>query len=137
MESILTGHFVPRLKHLLDPIWHRLSGRSRNLINDLRVLKQMLEYLMSTDCVTFNWFLETFLAANAPAPTKTSLAGSTEKSAWIFMDAADTIFSVFFLIWVALKIILDISWQGSEFLKNPLLLHLSLILSLGFLMVWS
>ena len=92
---------------------------------------------MSTDCVTFNWFLETFLAANAPAPTKTSLAGSTEKSAWIFMDAADTIFTVFFLIWVALKIILDISWQGSEFLKNPLLLHLSLILSLGFLMVWS
>lgn len=47
-------------------------------------------YLLEYDAVTFNSFLETILASNS---TTTSGAPRRNQSPWLFMDAANTIFS--------------------------------------------
>lgn len=52
----------------------------------------MHSYLLSFDCVAFNQFLETILSANSANPA--TGAQKQHKSPWLFLPAADTIFTV-------------------------------------------
>ncbi|KAL8875595.1 MAG: hypothetical protein Q9198_006069, partial [Flavoplaca austrocitrina] len=88
LDSALHKSFDVIVRRQLDPIWHRVSFRTRQIVNDLTVLRGILHALLTYDAVSFNKYLDTILAAHQPPP------GSTRQnqSPWLFLDAANTIF---------------------------------------------
>lgn len=88
VDSALHKQFDMLVRRQLDPVWHRVSWKTKQIVNDLTVLRGMLHTLLTYDAVSFNRHLDTILAAHAPPP------GSTRQnqSPWLFLDAAHTIF---------------------------------------------
>ncbi|KAJ1579870.1 hypothetical protein NDA12_007357 [Ustilago hordei] len=89
IEHAIFRAFDVMVRRQLDPIWHRVSPKTKQLVGDLTTLRNLLNYLLTYDCVTFNSYLETILASST-----TTLKGTTRQnqSAWLFMDAANVIF---------------------------------------------
>ncbi|KAH9207876.1 hypothetical protein DL95DRAFT_260378, partial [Leptodontidium sp. 2 PMI_412] len=87
-DSALHKQFDMVVRRQLDPVWHRVSWKTKQIVNDLGVLRGMLHTLLTYDAVSFNRHLDTILAAHSPPP------GSTRQnqSPWLFLDAAHTIF---------------------------------------------
>jgi DNA excision repair protein ERCC-4 len=88
VDSALHRNFDVIIRRQLDPVWHRVSWRTKQIAGDLTVLRSILHSLLSYDCVSFVKYLDTVLAAHSPPP------GSTRQnqSPWLFLDAANTIF---------------------------------------------
>jgi DNA excision repair protein ERCC-4 len=88
VDSALHKQFDMVVRRQLDPVWHRVSWKTKQIVNDLTVLRGMLHSLLTYDAVSFNRHLDTILAAHSPPP------GSTRQnqSPWLFLDAAHTIF---------------------------------------------
>jgi DNA excision repair protein ERCC-4 len=88
VDSALHKQFDMVVRRQLDPVWHRVSWKTKQIVNDLTVLRGMLHTLLTYDAVSFNKHLDTILAAHSPPP------GSTRQnqSPWLFLDAAHTIF---------------------------------------------
>ena len=88
VDSVLHKQFDMAVRRQLDPVWHRVSWKTKQIANDLTVLRGMLHTLLTYDAVAFNRHLDTILAAHSPPP------GSTRQnqSPWLFLDAAHTIF---------------------------------------------
>ncbi|KAL2069153.1 hypothetical protein VTL71DRAFT_15491 [Oculimacula yallundae] len=88
LDSALHKQFDMVVRRQLDPVWHRVSWKTKQIVNDLGVLRGMLHTLLTYDAVSFNRHLDTILAAHSPPP------GSTRQnqSPWLFLDAAHTIF---------------------------------------------
>ena len=88
VDSALFKQFDMVIRRQLDPVWHRVSWKTKQIVNDLTVLRGMLHTLLTYDAVSFNRHLDTILAAHSPP------AGSTKQnqSPWLFLDAAHTIF---------------------------------------------
>ncbi|MCJ1408274.1 hypothetical protein MMC19_002348 [Ptychographa xylographoides] len=88
LDSALHKSFDVIIRRQLDPIWHRVSHRTRQIVNDLTVLRSILHALLTYDAVSFNKYLDTIIAAHQPPP------GSTRQnqSPWLFLDAANIIF---------------------------------------------
>ncbi|XP_078702726.1 DNA repair endonuclease XPF-like [Branchiostoma floridae x Branchiostoma belcheri] len=83
VENAISLMFDQIVRQQLDPVWHQLSGKTRQLVADLKTLRTLLVYLTQYDCVTFYNLLQ-------------SLRG-TEKSfgknsGWLFLDAANSMF---------------------------------------------
>jgi DNA excision repair protein ERCC-4 len=72
------------LRSQLDPMWHRVSAKTKNLIQDLKIIRKLLSYLTCYDCVTFHSFIETLVAAAAPS----SVFKAEPSSSWLLLDAA-------------------------------------------------
>ncbi|RCH96468.1 hypothetical protein CU098_009318, partial [Rhizopus stolonifer] len=82
IENSFFKSFDTLVRRQLDPIWHRVSSASKQLVGDLKVLRQLLGYLTTYDCVSFYSFIETIIAAN------TSVNGKQVKqSQWLFLEA--------------------------------------------------
>ncbi|PWN52772.1 hypothetical protein IE53DRAFT_311477 [Violaceomyces palustris] len=90
MENAIFRAFDVMVRKRLDPVWHRVSPKTKQLVGDLTTLRGLLNYLLTYDAVTFNSFLETILASNT-----TSLTGGTRQnqSPWLFMDSSNVIFT--------------------------------------------
>ena len=58
VDNVLLKSYHSVLKQRLDPIWNRVSAKTRQLINDLGELRKMANYLIEYDCVSFNRYLE-------------------------------------------------------------------------------
>jgi DNA excision repair protein ERCC-4 len=88
LDSALHKNFDMIVRRQLDPVWHRVSWKTKQIVNDLTVLRGILHALLTYDAVSFNRHLETVLAAHSPPP------GSTRQnqSPWLFLDAAQTLF---------------------------------------------
>ena len=88
LDSALHKNFDTIIRRQLDPVWHRVSWRTKQIANDLTVLRSILNSLLSYDCVSLVKYLDTILAAHSPPP------GSTRQnqSPWLFLEAANTIF---------------------------------------------
>lgn len=88
LDSALTKNFDVMVRRQLDPNWHRVSWKTKQIVGDLTVLRGLLQALVVCDAVTFLQNLDTIHAAHSPAP------GSTRQSQspWLFLDAAQTIF---------------------------------------------
>jgi DNA excision repair protein ERCC-4 len=88
VDSALFKQFDLVIRRQLDPVWHRVSWKTKQIVNDLTVLRGMLHSLLTYDAVSFNRHLDTILAAHSPP------SGSTKQnqSPWLFLDAAHTIF---------------------------------------------
>ncbi|CAM9482773.1 unnamed protein product [Chrysoparadoxa australica] len=53
VENSIFKSFDASIKRQLAHIWHRVSWRTRQLVADLRTLRELLEYMVDYDCVTF------------------------------------------------------------------------------------
>ena len=88
LDSALHRNFDVIIRRQLDPVWHRVSWRTKQIVGDLTVLRSILHSLLSYDCVSFVKYLDTVLSAHSPPPGSTRL----NQSPWLFLDAANTIF---------------------------------------------
>ncbi|KAL6721860.1 DNA repair protein RAD16 [Lecanora helva] len=88
LDSALHKSFDVVIRRQLDPIWHRVSYRTRQIVNDLSVLRSILHALLTYDAVSFHKYLDTILAAHQPPPG----SNRQNQSPWLFLDAANTIF---------------------------------------------
>ena len=90
LDNAMSQNFDLVIRRQLDPIWHRISWRTKQMISDLTVLRQILTNITVYDCISFYKTLETILISNSPAP------GSLKQtqSPWLYLDAADTLFSL-------------------------------------------
>ncbi len=88
LDSALHRSFDTIIRRQLDPVWHRTSFRTKQIVRDLTLLRTILHSLLTFDAVSFNKYLDTVLAASSPPP------GSTRQSQspWLFLDAAHTLF---------------------------------------------
>ncbi|KAJ3035702.1 hypothetical protein HDV00_003463 [Rhizophlyctis rosea] len=93
VENAFFKSFDSMLRQQLDPIWHRIGQKSKQLVNDLKTLRKLLGYLVAYDCVTFNSFLETILTANSTDPTAV-FRSEAAQSPWLLLDSAHTLFEV-------------------------------------------
>lgn len=84
VEKAMFKSFDVIIRRQLDPIWHRVSAKTKHLVSDLKTLRSLLSYLVSYDSVNFNLYLETILATFS----------STSSSYWIMTDPADKIYTV-------------------------------------------
>uniref|UniRef100_A0ACB8FKS8 DNA repair endonuclease XPF n=1 Tax=Sphaerodactylus townsendi TaxID=933632 RepID=A0ACB8FKS8_9SAUR len=51
------------IRHYLDPLWHQLGAKTKSLVQDLKILRTLLQYLTQYDCVTFLNLLESLRAS--------------------------------------------------------------------------
>ncbi|EMF17048.1 DNA repair protein [Sphaerulina musiva SO2202] len=87
VDSALHRSFDSIVRRQLDPVWHRVSFRTKMIVRDLTMLRTILHSLLAYDAVEFNRYLDTVLAASQPPP------GSSRKevSPWLFLDAASVL----------------------------------------------
>ncbi|KAG0366786.1 hypothetical protein BC939DRAFT_406825 [Gamsiella multidivaricata] len=83
VEKAMFKSFDVIIRRQLDPIWHRVSSKTKQLVGDLKILRNLLAYLVSYDSVNFNLYLETILASHNPSSS----------SYWLLTDPADKIYS--------------------------------------------
>ncbi|KAK3298275.1 uncharacterized protein B0H64DRAFT_370795 [Chaetomium fimeti] len=88
LDSALLKNFDVIVRRQLDPNWHRVSWKTKQIVGDLTVLRNMLHSILALDAVSFLQQLDTIHAANSPAPGTTRQT----QSPWLFLDAAQTIF---------------------------------------------
>ena len=82
IDSGLTTAFDAIIRRELDPVWHRVSPRSRQLVADLGALRQCIGYLINYDSVTFYRYL---LSVRAHSQASTY-------SMWLLTEPADRLF---------------------------------------------
>lgn len=90
LDSALTKNFDVMVRRQLDPNWHRVSWKTKQIVSDLTVLRGLLQAVVGMDAVQFLQNLDTIHAAHSPAPGTTR----QNQSPWLFLDAAQTIFDV-------------------------------------------
>ncbi|KAI8904315.1 hypothetical protein EDD86DRAFT_194941 [Gorgonomyces haynaldii] len=90
LEQSFFQNFDHLLRSQLEPVWHLLPFKVRQMTNDVTTLRKLLHYLVGYDPVTFNWFLDTVFASNAAALTSNRVESA---STWITWDAADIVFN--------------------------------------------
>ncbi|XP_076044470.1 DNA repair endonuclease XPF mei-9 [Oratosquilla oratoria] len=81
-ENAISRAFEKMVKLQLEPIWHQLSIRTKQLIADLKVLRTILEYLCQYDCVTFY-----NLVSSLQTTEKAMQSGG-----WMLLASAETLF---------------------------------------------
>lgn len=88
VDSALHKNFDQIIRRQLDPMWHRVSGRTKRIAADLTVLRSILHSLLTYDCVSMIKYLDLILQAHSVP------AGSTYKTQppWLFLDAAHVLF---------------------------------------------
>ncbi|KAL2269488.1 hypothetical protein VTJ83DRAFT_1672 [Remersonia thermophila] len=89
LDSALLKSFDVMVRRQLEPNWHRVSWKTKQIVGDLTVLRGMLRSVLALDAVSFLQQLDTIHAAHAPAPG----SARQTQSPWLFLDAAETIFS--------------------------------------------
>uniref|UniRef100_A0A093V9E8 DNA repair protein rad16 n=2 Tax=Talaromyces marneffei PM1 TaxID=1077442 RepID=A0A093V9E8_TALMA len=68
LDSALHKNFDVAIRRQLDPIWHRVSFRTRQIANDLTVLRAILHSLLTYDSVSLLKYLDTVVAAHSAPP---------------------------------------------------------------------
>ncbi|KAK0543291.1 DNA repair protein RAD16 [Tilletia horrida] len=89
VDNAIFRSFDIMVRRQLDPVWHRVGPKTKQLVSDLTTLRSLMTYLLSYDAVTFQSYLETLIAANT-----TNFSGGPRQnpSPWLGLDAANTIF---------------------------------------------
>ncbi|KAL2348212.1 hypothetical protein Fmac_002212 [Flemingia macrophylla] len=80
LENGLFKSFDEIVRRQLDPIWHTLGKKTKQLVSDLKTLRKLLDYLVRYDAVTYLKFLDTLRVSES------------FRSVWIFAEASYKIF---------------------------------------------
>lgn len=83
IEAIVTNPDQRGLFQQLEPEWHRLSPKTKQLVQDLRTLRILFQSLLLYDCVSFYKLLHSI---------KSLSASSRHPSLWLLSPAADALF---------------------------------------------
>ncbi|KAG7367621.1 ERCC4 domain containing protein [Nitzschia inconspicua] len=83
IENCVTTAFDRAISRQLEKDWHRLQPKTKQLVQDLRLLRTLLEALIQYDCVSFWKLLQSI---------KTMSAASRHPAMWLLTPAADMIF---------------------------------------------
>ncbi|KAG9310432.1 hypothetical protein JVU11DRAFT_9572 [Chiua virens] len=88
VENAYFKSFDAVVRRQLDPVWHKVGPKTKQLVSDLATLRRLLTYLLSYDALGFHAYLETLVASNT-----TTTAGTTRQnqSPWMLTDAANLI----------------------------------------------
>ncbi|KAG0694267.1 hypothetical protein DFH29DRAFT_330248 [Suillus ampliporus] len=90
IESAYFRSFDAVVRRQLDPVWHKVGPRTKQLVGDLATLRRLLTYLLSYDALAFHAYLETLVASNTTTATG---AAKQHQSPWMLTDAANIIFN--------------------------------------------
>lgn len=89
VENAYFRSFDAIVRRQLDPVWHKVGPRTKQLVSDLATLRRLLTYLLNYDPLAFHAYLETIIASNA----QSALGSSRQNhSPWLLTDAAHIIF---------------------------------------------
>ncbi|KAJ5180065.1 hypothetical protein N7492_003275 [Penicillium capsulatum] len=88
LDSALHRNFDVSIRRQLDPMWHRVSFRTRQIVSDLTDLRNILHALLTYDAVSFVKYLDTTVAAQSPPPG----SNKHSHSPWLFLDATHVLF---------------------------------------------
>ncbi|XP_059275840.1 DNA repair endonuclease UVH1 [Lycium ferocissimum] len=80
VENGLFKSFDEIVRRQLDPIWHTLGKRTKQLVSDLKTLRKLLDYLVRYDAVTYLKYLDSLRASES------------FRSVWIFAESSYKIF---------------------------------------------
>ncbi|KAK6146390.1 hypothetical protein DH2020_020259 [Rehmannia glutinosa] len=80
VENGLFKSFDEIVRRQLDPIWHTLGKRTKQLVSDLKTLRKLLDYLARYDAVTYLKYLDSLRASES------------FRSVWIFAESSYKIF---------------------------------------------
>lgn len=84
MQRALTKSFGTTIRRQLDPLWHKLPIKTKQLVNDLSTLRQLLAYLPRYDAISYYSFLL----------SHEQVSGQQRfPSPWLFTEAADKLLS--------------------------------------------
>ncbi|XP_034286151.1 DNA repair endonuclease XPF isoform X1 [Pantherophis guttatus] len=83
LENAIGTAFEKTIRHYLDPLWHQLGSKTKSLVQDLKILRTLLQYLTQYDCVTFLHLLESL---------KVSEKAFGQNSGWLFLDSSTSMF---------------------------------------------
>ncbi|KAG9001898.1 hypothetical protein FRB94_004430 [Tulasnella sp. JGI-2019a] len=89
VENAYFRSFDSIVRRQLDPVWHKVGFKTKQLANDLGTLRRLLTYLLTLDPITFHSYLETIISSNSS--TASNPLARSEKSDWLFTDAAHVI----------------------------------------------
>ncbi|KAL6544077.1 DNA repair endonuclease uvh1 [Orobanche gracilis] len=80
VENGLFKSFDEIVRRQLDPIWHTLGKRTKQLVSDLKTLRKLLDYLARYDAVTYLKYLDSLRVSES------------FRSVWIFAESSYKIF---------------------------------------------
>mmetsp|Transcript_43823 Transcript_43823/g.133399 ORF Transcript_43823/g.133399 Transcript_43823/m.133399 type:complete len:840 (-) Transcript_43823:1071-3590(-) len=83
LENCVTTNFEMSISRQLEHDWHRLKPQTKQMVNDLRTLRTLFQYLVQYDCVAF-WRLINSI--------RTMSAAARNPSMWLLTPAADMLF---------------------------------------------
>ncbi|XP_075188378.1 DNA repair endonuclease XPF-like isoform X2 [Anomaloglossus baeobatrachus] len=83
LENAIGRAFDKTIRHYLDPLWHQLGAKTKSLVQDLKILRTLLQYLSQYDCVTFLNLLESMRASEK---------AFGQNSGWLFLDSNTSMF---------------------------------------------
>ncbi|KAM9305957.1 DNA repair endonuclease XPF [Gastrophryne carolinensis] len=83
LENAIGRAFDKTIRHYLDPLWHQLGAKTKSLVQDLKILRTLLQYLSQYDCVTFLNLLESLRASEK---------AFGQNSGWLFLDSSTSMF---------------------------------------------
>nr|XP_005591344.2 DNA repair endonuclease XPF [Macaca fascicularis] len=83
LENAIGKPFDKTIRHYLDPLWHQLGAKTKSLVQDLKILRTLLQYLSQYDCVTFLNLLESLRATEK---------AFGQNSGWLFLDSSTSLF---------------------------------------------
>ncbi|KAA1477388.1 hypothetical protein DENSPDRAFT_933679 [Dentipellis sp. KUC8613] len=91
VENAYFRSFDAIVRRQLDPVWHKVGPRTKQLVSDLATLRRLLTYLLTYDALAFHAYLETIIASNS---TSASGAARQHQSPWLLTDNAHRIFQL-------------------------------------------
>jgi len=86
IENALDPSFLGTIHMILDPNWHRISYDSKQLVKDIKLLKDLLRCLISYDAVDFYEMIQLVLEANKPSVDKRNT-----ESPWLMADESQAV----------------------------------------------
>lgn len=88
IDNALDLNFLKSIDSVMIPNWHRISFESKQLVKDIRFLKQLLELLIVSDAVDFYEEVQISLEANKPSVSK-----HHSESPWLMLDESQLVIS--------------------------------------------
>lgn len=82
VENVIAKKFHKVLQHQLDPIWHQLSFKTKQLVADLKTIRSLLVSLNHEDSVSFYATLNRLRTAEY----------AMNSSGWLLLDAVENLF---------------------------------------------
>lgn len=115
LENAIGKSFDKIIRYYLDPVWHQLGAKTKSLVQDLTILRTLLQYLTQYDCVTFLNLLESL---------RDNEKTFGQNSGWLFLEASDIMFvnaraRVYNLPKTRLKTIKNPAMGGQKEMKEP------------------